>query len=67
MLDSEDYLGRVSDVGTASMQDTTSKRKGTHIEEIHKFEKYFKTAYNPKNLSFTLEEAIETLKEKIGR
>ena len=42
------------------------KSKGTHTREIIAFEQYFNTAYNPLQLSRTINEAALTLNEKIA-
>lgn len=66
-LDPEDCLRNISNVGVASVHDTSAKSKGTHIEETPRFKKYFKTTYNPRNLSFTLKQVTKTSKGKIVR
>lgn len=44
-------------------QESTKKDTSTHIKEIQAFQKYFETAYRPDDLSRTIREAVDTMRE----
>lgn len=48
-----------------AVQKNTKKNKGTHIREIQAFQKYFQTVYDPIHLSRTVNNAAQTLRDKI--
>lgn len=51
----------------AFVQDKVKKGISTHVKEIKAFQNYFETAYRPDELSRTVHDAENTLKEKFTK
>jgi len=48
------------------VQKQSKKNKGTHIQEIQAFQKFFQTVYDPLHLKRTGQYAAKTLRDKIN-
>ena len=53
-----------SDFVVQNDEDPASKSKGEHVQEILKFEKFFKVKWNPRQIRRVLRDANETFKQK---
>jgi hypothetical protein len=52
-------------IAFTTVQNRTKKNKGTHIQEIQAFQKYFQTTYDPLHLKRKVNYAAQTLRDKI--
>ena len=53
-----------SDFVVQNDEDPTLKAKGKHVQEILKFEKFFKVKWNPRQIQRVVHDANETFKQK---